>query len=374
MITTENYEMYFLLYIDRELDAAGMTAVEQFLADNPTYQIEMDALKDTVLSIDEEDIVFPDRHLLLNISGTIDASNAEEKMIDAIHHELSPIEEEALRAYLATHPQANDSYELLQKTVLPQEHIEYPRKNILYQPVGGKVISIFKQRWLEWSAAAVILLVAGVNLLDQPHSDTYIRDIKVERPTAPVVRKPAQPITTEIPSTDNITASATTEEKQHPKAEERSATATDQQVRTNNTPARSSQQSATVKDQSATATDQVSAEKNEENSNLFSNSSNIPNTSNVQPINTQETKPVTLSKEEFIASFDDVVTDSESNLANAQMEDLKQLMAMHVDQNDAVEPDPIPIRGLIKKVAREFDKKNRSASEIRIGAFAINLK
>jgi hypothetical protein len=46
------YETFFLLYIDKELSPKESLEVEAFIADNPSYAREMEALKATVLSSD----------------------------------------------------------------------------------------------------------------------------------------------------------------------------------------------------------------------------------------------------------------------------------------------------------------------------------
>jgi hypothetical protein len=49
-LNESTYETIFLLYIDNELSPKERLEVEQFIADNPSYALEMEALKATVLS------------------------------------------------------------------------------------------------------------------------------------------------------------------------------------------------------------------------------------------------------------------------------------------------------------------------------------
>ena len=51
-LNESTYETIFLLYIDKELSPKERLEVEAFIADNPSYALEMEALKATVLSSD----------------------------------------------------------------------------------------------------------------------------------------------------------------------------------------------------------------------------------------------------------------------------------------------------------------------------------
>jgi hypothetical protein len=52
-LNESTYETIFLLYIDKELSPKEGLEVEAFIADNPSYALEMEALKATVLSADK---------------------------------------------------------------------------------------------------------------------------------------------------------------------------------------------------------------------------------------------------------------------------------------------------------------------------------
>ena len=61
-INNQNYETYFLLYIDNELSALEKIEVEQFIKENPSHANELTALAQTVLA--PEIIPFEDKALL----------------------------------------------------------------------------------------------------------------------------------------------------------------------------------------------------------------------------------------------------------------------------------------------------------------------
>jgi anti-sigma factor RsiW len=52
-ITLSNYEEYFILYMDNELDAAGRQMVEAFISLHPHLADELDTLMSTRLPVDD---------------------------------------------------------------------------------------------------------------------------------------------------------------------------------------------------------------------------------------------------------------------------------------------------------------------------------
>jgi hypothetical protein len=66
MITRDNYEEFFLLYIDNELSVADREAVERFIAHHPDLQEDWKVLLHCRLLPDEQ-LIFPDREALYSI-------------------------------------------------------------------------------------------------------------------------------------------------------------------------------------------------------------------------------------------------------------------------------------------------------------------
>jgi hypothetical protein len=69
MITRDNYEEFFLLYIDNELSVADREAVERFIAHHPDLQKEWKALLHCRL-LPEEEFVYPDKDMLYMTTAT----------------------------------------------------------------------------------------------------------------------------------------------------------------------------------------------------------------------------------------------------------------------------------------------------------------
>ncbi len=69
-LNESTYETIFLLYIDNELSPRERLEVEAFIADNPSYALEMEALKATVLSVENVPYAFKEnlKHQLVETS------------------------------------------------------------------------------------------------------------------------------------------------------------------------------------------------------------------------------------------------------------------------------------------------------------------
>lgn len=150
-INRNNYEEFFLLYVDNELSAREKNAVDVFLTENPDLQEEMLMLQQSILIPD--DAVFTDKESLLK-PETID-SKMQEQLILMLDNELDKKAKANLLKSIETDAAAKQEWEILQQTKLSAEDsIIFKDKAILYKEEGGRVISI---KW--WRIAAAALLI-----------------------------------------------------------------------------------------------------------------------------------------------------------------------------------------------------------------------
>lgn len=71
-LNESTYETIFLLYIDNELSHKERLEIEAFIADNPSYALEMEALKATVLSVENVPYAFKE-----NLKQQLDETSLE---------------------------------------------------------------------------------------------------------------------------------------------------------------------------------------------------------------------------------------------------------------------------------------------------------
>ena len=162
VITRDNYEAYFVMYIDDELNATERKAVEQFITQNPDLEEELIMLQQSVLRADN-DIVFDHKELLFK--GTeqtpINEQNCEEYFVRYGDDELTNAEKDKVEQFVYHHPQYQADFELIQQIKLvPDNALSFPDKTYLYrcEEDDNRVIAF---AWWRFSAAAVAILVIG---------------------------------------------------------------------------------------------------------------------------------------------------------------------------------------------------------------------
>lgn len=162
MINRDNYEEFFLMYVDGELSTTDKKMVEVFVQLHPDLQEELAMLQQTVL-LPENDIVFADKNLLFKHteSNNNKATIYEEKLLLYIDNELATQEKAALETALLSNATLQNDLALLQQTKLPLENIACPNKEALYKE--EKKRRVVYMRWQYMAAAAIVFgLVATV--------------------------------------------------------------------------------------------------------------------------------------------------------------------------------------------------------------------
>jgi hypothetical protein len=167
-INRNNYESFFLLYVDGELCAPEMKMVEDFAAANEDLGTELEMLKAAVLPMDE--VLFEDKGELYK-PIPID-SILHEKLLLKIDNELPEMEAGSLNELIATDENVGGEFSLLQRTKLDAaEKIVFADKHLLYRKERDNVVI---GRFVRWAAAAVLLgfgFYFGANMLNKKNVD-----------------------------------------------------------------------------------------------------------------------------------------------------------------------------------------------------------
>ena len=149
-INRNNYEEYFLLYVDNELSAAERNMVEAFVAANADLQEELLMLQQSTARPDA--VEFAGKEKLLKPEA-VDAAT-EEKLLLLLDGELKGTEKENLILLINTDNSIQKEWELLLQTKLPVSKIIFENKASLYKKEESKVVPI---KW--WRAAAAAMLI-----------------------------------------------------------------------------------------------------------------------------------------------------------------------------------------------------------------------
>ncbi len=157
-INRNNYEEYFILYMDNELGSTERRQVEEFVQLHPDLQEELELLMQTKLSPDES-LVFDNKEELFQ-SAFITLSNYDEWLTLYIDNELTAQQKTEVETFIAANPAVAKDLTLLQQTKLPVEAIEFPNKESLYR----REEKVRRIGWLRIAAAAVVLLAIGTTV------------------------------------------------------------------------------------------------------------------------------------------------------------------------------------------------------------------
>ena len=150
-INRDNYEMYFLLYLDKELSDEEVNALHLFIADNIDLREELEMLQKSILI--PENVIFNGKNNLLkkvNIDGEI-----EEKLLLYIDDELPENEVKKLQLKIAADEKVAEALLCLMQTKLtPDNNVIFSNKQSLYKKEGDRVVAF---SWLKLAAAAVFV-------------------------------------------------------------------------------------------------------------------------------------------------------------------------------------------------------------------------
>lgn len=161
-ITYDNYEMYFLLYADGELDMAGRAMVEQFIQAQPHLKQELDMF--LLLKVEPGRKVFEQKESLYKFGRYANESQVLEQLVAYIDGELPIEDRDSIAAWIEHNPAVQQEYTDLLKTVsFPDASIVFYGKKNLYKQEAARVVPF---SWLRSAvAAAVLLLIAGAGYL-----------------------------------------------------------------------------------------------------------------------------------------------------------------------------------------------------------------
>lgn len=213
-ITRNNYEEFFILYMDNELGSDDRRQVELFVKENPDLQEELNLLMQTQLAPNNS-FVFAGKEQLLKTPGSvpIDTSDYEEWLLSYTDNELSAEQKIAVERFIAGHPAAKAELELLLKTKLqPEAAIIFANKEILYR--REEKVKIIGIRWRRIAVAAGLLLAVStaallaINNNKDSREDIASGNIEQKKNTQeiPVVEQPGvETVLINPPTNDNTT-------------------------------------------------------------------------------------------------------------------------------------------------------------------------
>jgi anti-sigma factor RsiW len=203
-INRQNYEEYFILYLDNELGSQERRMVEAFVELHPDLKEELDLLVQFKLTPDNT-IVFDGKEELMKVNSDspVTLNNYQEWLLLYTDNELDSKQKATVEQFLSAHPLLNQELVLLQRARLHPEEIIFADKASLYRQEENPDSyrdKPFPVRWWRLAAAAVLLIGVSITTVilvnkKSPAEKELVKTTTPGKTTTPAnqVQVPQQP-------------------------------------------------------------------------------------------------------------------------------------------------------------------------------------
>ena len=173
-ITRDNYESWFLDFLEGNLKEGMVDEFLQFIRENPDLREELDLCGRAVL--EPADLKFPDRKKLYreiyDVPGVFDETAA-----GMIEGDLDPSGEKSFESYLETHPEKNRDLEFFRLAKLsPDFTVVFRNKNLLHR---RPVIRLATLSLLRIAAVFAFILSLWLVLEEQPSYRNPVKTLNI---------------------------------------------------------------------------------------------------------------------------------------------------------------------------------------------------
>ncbi len=204
MISRENYEIWFINYLDGQLNPGEMEILGVFLKQNPDLEEELEGVRSCHLLPDE--VTFPGKeHLLKDEAAEMGIDRSDYLLVKQLEESLSNLEESELAKLIEADASLENRVAIYAQLKLQPAPVVYPHTRRLLRP---KVAAALWLRRFAAAAAILVLLFTGWQWLkNRP-------DVPVEHLTRLVPRQlpsgaiPVTPVVPLLKGTESVIAGA----------------------------------------------------------------------------------------------------------------------------------------------------------------------
>lgn len=157
-INRNNYEPFFLDFLEGNLEEDQIDQFLDFLEQNPDLKEELQLFES--IHLPEEQIVYPGKKELYKSAADVKQA-AENQIIAYLEGDMEDEKRRSFEAWLGAHPELQKEYKLYAQTrLIADRAIKYPEKHKLYRKSGKTIV-------LNWISrvAAVVVLLWGIDAL-----------------------------------------------------------------------------------------------------------------------------------------------------------------------------------------------------------------
>jgi hypothetical protein len=192
-INRNNYEAFFIDYLDGKLDEKLVNNFIEFLEQNPELKEELTLVEN--ISIELEEVTFNKKELLLKEKYDVEEV-FDEAAIANLEGDISASEKIEFEKYLSKHPEKQKDAGLFQLTKLqPDESIKFSQKHKLFHRTAAKTVLLWSLR-----AAAVVIIALSVYTFADKSSEKIKTETQVVAIEKDSEKKPNSEEIKEIPA------------------------------------------------------------------------------------------------------------------------------------------------------------------------------
>jgi len=204
-INRDNYESYFIDFIEGNLSPDDEKVLQAFLKFNPDLAEELNSLDFSGLPLVE--VEYPGKEKLrkkLPAPGDhLTAESFELFCIARMEGDLTDSQEEEFSDFLDNHPELTEKYTMLLKTRIPATEVSYPQKEMLYRKAP---VFLWRRTLIPMAAAAAIILFFYTGVLRQQPVEIISQSVEPVKSDMEVIAEPEEkvpPVNT-IPATVKV--------------------------------------------------------------------------------------------------------------------------------------------------------------------------
>jgi hypothetical protein len=195
-INRNNYEAFFIDYLEGILDEKLVDDFIEFLQQNPDLKEELSLFQ--TVSIGQEEITFNKKDLLLKEKYDVE-NEFNQAAIANLEGDITASEKVEFENYLSTHPEKQKESDLFRHTKLqPDKNVVFSNKNKLYRYSAGRTILLWTSR-----VAAILIIALSVYIFIDKNPISIIPENQV----AVIEKEPEKKINPseikEVPTNNN---------------------------------------------------------------------------------------------------------------------------------------------------------------------------
>jgi hypothetical protein len=192
-INRNNYEAFFIDYLEGNLDERLVDDFIEFLQQNPDLKEEL-SLFETV-SVEQEKITFNKKELLFKEKFDIE-SEFNQAAVARLEGDISDAEKAEFENYLSSHPDKQKEAELFSKTILqPDKSLVFSKKRKLYRYSAGRTVLLWTSR-----VAAILIVTLTVYIFIENLSNNSVLESQLASVEKEADKKDNAPAAKELPA------------------------------------------------------------------------------------------------------------------------------------------------------------------------------